>query len=55
MPEVIIQTVSKMPMKHQIAKLLVGTIAGFAAAKWSDKAYDAVYKCVQNNKIVTPQ
>ena len=41
------------PMKHQLAKLILGTLAGFAASKLVEKGYDMALDCAKNKKIVT--
>ena len=41
------------PMKHQLVKLLLGTIAGFAASKLVEKGYDGAVRCYQLKHNVT--
>lgn len=41
--------VRMMPLKHQFAKLLLGTIAGFAATKLTEKGYESALKCWQTS------
>jgi hypothetical protein len=43
---------SSLPMKHQISKLVLGTLAGFAAGKLTEKAYDAALACYKNRKMI---
>jgi hypothetical protein len=53
MTEAIIKTAG-LPLKHQLGKLLLGTVAGFAATKLTEKGYDAVLNCMNTKKITTP-
>lgn len=47
------ETVAKaaLPMGHQIAKLVVSTLAGFAAGKLTERGYDAALKCYRLRKV----
>lgn len=51
MVEVIVKTATKLPMKHKVAKLVIGTVAGFAAQHWAEKGYVAAYECIKKTKI----
>lgn len=44
---------TSLPMKHQLAKLVIATVVGFAASKLGEKGYDAAYACYQRSKTVT--
>ena len=47
MDNVVITTkmiVDSMPAKHKFAKLMLGTIAGFAAKELAERAYTAIYR-----------
>jgi hypothetical protein len=46
----VVQT--SLPMKHQLAKLVIATIVGFAATKLGEKGYDSAYACYQRSKTV---
>lgn len=52
MDEVIEIVNTTLPLKHQVGKLVLGTLAGFAAGKLTEKAYDVVLDCIKNKKIV---
>lgn len=43
---------TSLPIKHRLGKLLVGTIAGFAATTLAEKGYDVGLKAWQNRKTV---
>lgn len=56
MPETveIVEMSTQVPFKHQLGKLLVATIAAFAATKMAEKGYDATLQAIHNRKTVTP-
>jgi hypothetical protein len=43
-----------LPLKHQFAKLLLGTIAGFAATKLTEKGYETMLVHISKKSIVIP-
>lgn len=51
MVEVVKVVAKSMPMKHKIAKLVLGTIAGFAVSDLVEKGYDKAYECIKNKKF----
>jgi len=42
---------TSLPIKHQIAKLVIATIVGFAASKLSENGYDAALACYRSKKL----
>jgi hypothetical protein len=46
----IVQTSTSLPLKHQLAKLVIATVIGFAASKLSEKGYDVALACYQRSK-----
>jgi hypothetical protein len=53
MVEEIAKVAVSMPMKHKLAKLVLGTVAGFAVSGLVEKGYDAAYECIKNKKFIT--
>jgi hypothetical protein len=53
MAEEIVNVVVSMPMKHKLAKLVLGTVAGFAVSGLVEKGYDVAYDCIKNKKFIT--
>jgi hypothetical protein len=49
----VVQVSTSLPLKHQLAKLVIATIVGFAATKLSEKGYDAALACYQRSKAST--
>ncbi|MET0785910.1 MAG: hypothetical protein ABWY25_04330 [Paenisporosarcina sp.] len=39
-----------LSMRHQFAKLVLGTVVGFGASKLTEKAYDAAIKAIRNKR-----
>jgi hypothetical protein len=53
MVEVVKIVAKSMPMKHKLAKFVLGTVAGFVASDLVEKGYDAAYECIKNKKFIT--
>jgi len=47
----IIEVSDALPLKHQFGKLLVATVAAFAASKAAEKAYTATLTMIKNRSI----
>ena len=45
MIEIIKKSDSSLPIKHQLGKLILGTLAGFAASALAEKGYDIALEC----------
>lgn len=50
-PETVEVTVEKRELKHEFGKLMVGSIAAFAADKLASRAYDKVLHTIRARKV----
>jgi uncharacterized membrane-anchored protein YhcB (DUF1043 family) len=55
MNEVVTVEIGSAPLKHQFAKLVIGTIIGFVAKELSERAYDAALTQYKIKKAVTKE
>jgi hypothetical protein len=53
MVEEIAKVAVKLPMKHKVAKLILGTVAGFMVQNLVEKGYVSAYECITSKKIIT--
>lgn len=50
----VVEVGKSLPLKHQLGKLLIATLAAFAATKLAEKSYDATLTAIQNHKLEVP-